>query len=404
MSQRLRSLDGLRGIGALVVLVYHAFLVIPALDVLRSTGPDQADPVVLSPAWLLYRTPLRLIWAGHEAVLLFFVLSGFVLTLPLIRGRRTKWMSYYARRLIRLYLPVWGSLVLAFALALIVSRDPSFGSEWLRAHRLVTPRALSYDFTLLFGTSNLNSPLWSLRWEIWFSILLPVMFWLLRRLRIEKVWLFAIVAFAVVSASAQTEYVQGVMPQSWLTIGLLEYMPVFGIGMMLALKFDRLTAWSERVSQLRYAALVFTALGVLALILLSGPDYAVCGDDRCGDAAVFTSEVLTLLAVPLVIWLALAARTFSMALSTKPMQWLGSRSFSIYLVHEPIIVAVALATHADSPWPWAGFAAVAAVASLLTAEVFFRLVERPSHLLSRRAGRYFARDMSADPKAVTADI
>jgi peptidoglycan/LPS O-acetylase OafA/YrhL len=42
----------------------------------------------------------------------FFVLSGFVLTLPFLSGRPI-WPAYYARRLIRLFLPVWASILLA---------------------------------------------------------------------------------------------------------------------------------------------------------------------------------------------------------------------------------------------------------------------------------------------------
>lgn len=64
-----------------------------------------------SATWWLAFTPVHLVWAGTEAVLVFFVLSGFVLAGPLPqRARRDRWATWYASRLVRLYLPVWASL------------------------------------------------------------------------------------------------------------------------------------------------------------------------------------------------------------------------------------------------------------------------------------------------------
>ena len=66
MSTRLEPLDSLRGLAALTVLSLHVLLLMP----------DQGG-------WL-WRAPF---YNGHEAVLLFFVLSGFVLYLPWAKGR-----------------------------------------------------------------------------------------------------------------------------------------------------------------------------------------------------------------------------------------------------------------------------------------------------------------------------
>ena len=67
---RLHQLDGLRGIAALTVVLYHylsAFL--PALT------PDETA----NPHWLS-DTPLAVIFNGPFAVVVFFVLSGFVIS------------------------------------------------------------------------------------------------------------------------------------------------------------------------------------------------------------------------------------------------------------------------------------------------------------------------------------
>lgn len=108
---RLPALDGLRGVAAVTVLVHHSLLVIPAV------ASDRA-----SAAWIV-RSPLHLFWAGNEAVYVFFILSGLVLTLPAVRRGRMRWKPYYPSRLLRLYIPVVASVVLA-----VVSRSSFRGA------------------------------------------------------------------------------------------------------------------------------------------------------------------------------------------------------------------------------------------------------------------------------------
>lgn len=89
--QRLSSLDGLRGIAAVVVLIHHALLTLPQL---ADAYYDMDGLSEISLAWILTYTPLHVFWAGAEAVSLFFILSGIVLTLPVLRARgRFTWKS-----------------------------------------------------------------------------------------------------------------------------------------------------------------------------------------------------------------------------------------------------------------------------------------------------------------------
>jgi peptidoglycan/LPS O-acetylase OafA/YrhL len=71
------------------------------------------------------------------------------------------------------------------------------------------------------------------------------------------------------------------------------------------------------------------------------------------------------------------------------MQWLGSRSFSLYLVHLPIAASVAVGLGGQPPLPLA--LALTLILALPATEIFYRFVERPSHLVARRAGRAGAR-------------
>ncbi|WP_226360245.1 acyltransferase family protein [Pseudonocardia sp. ICBG1142] len=117
---RVPALDGLRGVASLVVVVNHCLMTDPTLAAVAA-GTGRAAPGTL--AWSLAYTPLHLVWAGTEAVLLFF---GFVLT-----GSATRdgfgWGSYYAQRLPRLYLPVWAALLVAAGSAAVVARGVPTG-------------------------------------------------------------------------------------------------------------------------------------------------------------------------------------------------------------------------------------------------------------------------------------
>lgn len=82
------------------------------------------------------------------------------------------------------------------------------------------------------------------------------------------------------------------------------------------------------------------------------------------------------------------------------VHWLGVRVIHLYLVHEPIVVSVAFFLHATNPFY---VALIAVPLSLLAAEVFFRMVERPSHRLAGLAGRVVADRVRSADEDVIAD-
>ncbi len=352
---RYAALDGLRGVAALIVVGYHALLVVPAVS---AVYVGKVEPAAFTPEWWLYATPLRLLFAGHEAVLVFFVLSGFVLTLPFLAQPPTarSTLAYYGRRIVRLYLPVWGALAFALALALAVPRDPAIGG-WLGSHHAPTVHDVWHDALLLFGTSNLNSPLWSLTWEVWFSLLMPLM----------------------LSALARFDVIRAALPASWLTADMLQYLPVFGIGMLLAFQKDAIRAASARVRS--WWPIVTTA----ALLTVSPSLIAPVG---WGPLAAF-AYLLSLVGVLTIVALAFASPA-RRPLEARPVQWVGTRSFSLYLVHEPILVAAALLVGVSGWWPWVAIAVALVPAILLAAALFYRVLEHPSIGLSRRVGRLIA--------------
>ena len=184
---RLAALDGLRGVAALVVVFHHISLIAtPYLE------PANGGPVVpFSLWWWLEYTPLKLVTAGREAVLVFFVLSGLVVSLPAVRHRDFSWPGFLAGRFVRLYLPAWGALVFACALILAVPRTLAqvTGGAWIdtAAQKTLDPWALLNEMTLMLGGPHFDNVLWTLRWEVMFSLLLPV--FLVLAVALRRWWL-----------------------------------------------------------------------------------------------------------------------------------------------------------------------------------------------------------------------
>lgn len=354
---RLTGLDGLRGVAALIVVFYHLSLVArPFID----TGTDG------DAWWWLTRTPLKLLTAGTESVLVFFVLSGLVVTLPALRSG-FGWVGYYGGRMLRLYLPVWASLGLAALAIALLPRDLASVTpdSWLahgNALALSWPQLFS-EASLWKGSYDVNNVLWSLRWELVFSLSLPLFVIAARALR--RAWLFAAAIAVVCTVTGRL-----------VEIDALVYLPVFFLGALMAVRLPELRAavgsW-PRVGRVGFAA------ASLALLIGSWLGRAIEG--------TIGSEVLWGLsglgAAGLVV-VAIGSPTAERALSSAVPRWLGKISFSLYLVQAPLIGTLAFA-FGDERWKL--IAVIAVPASLVAGWLFHRGVERPTHRLAKWASR-----------------
>lgn len=362
-SQRISSLDGVRGAASLIVVLYHASLI---------ATPHLDDTVAV---WLT-QSPTKLVLAGTEAVLVFFVLSGLVVALPVLNDGFS-WFRYYPARVLRLYLPVWGSVVLAAGLIALVPRDPTTMPEdsWMQNAQAtqVTWQEFIEESLLMKTSYDINNVLWSLRWELIFSLALPlfvVVALVLRR--------HAIVAAAVAGALTITGRV--------IDVEALVYLPVFLLGTLMAVRFDDLLAWIRRPRHAAFWPIVAAlALSLLIASWLARPFAApgtLMGRAMWGLAGVGAAlMIITGMGWPLL----------RRALEGRTAQWLGRISYSLYLVHVP---ALATLSYLWGSHNWMLVTAIGIPASLLLADAFYRLVEAPAHRLSRRAGASSARLVS----------
>jgi peptidoglycan/LPS O-acetylase OafA/YrhL len=133
-----------------------------------------------------------------------------------------------------------------------------------------------------------------------------------------------------------------------------------------------------RVTGLRMAGPLAVALALLLGRWLVAPWIP---DTRVANVA---ARMLSAAGATLLVDLVRRAPAMAGTLGRTPVQWLGSRSFSVYLVHEPIVVASAFAwrTVPNPAWfvPWI------VLVSLAVGEIFYRIVERPALTLAARVG------------------
>jgi peptidoglycan/LPS O-acetylase OafA/YrhL len=365
---RLRSLDGLRGVAAAVVVVHHALLLVPTLsDAYLAPGGLPADAPWF--AALAVYSPLHLLWAGGEAVLLFFVLSGLVLTMPAVRPGFS-WVAYYPRRVVRLYLPVVAAVALTALTLMVVPRTQTgqFGG-WVNGHvESYGLGSLARDVTLVSGTSGVITPLWSLQWEVLFSIFLPVFVAVALLLR-RRLWMSAVVAGAAVIAG------------DVLDRPALFYLGAFAVGTALTLAWPRL---QDAVAALRgrgRAAIAWVGFGVAAVYLTVGRWIVLDPDSATSELA--SPGALTVLGAAMLVIAGGLCPPVQRVLETRVAQWLGRISFSLYLLHETVLLTI---RHLGPGLPVAVVIAVGLPLSLLLAGRFARWVEVPSHALARRVG------------------
>ena len=347
MSDRIKALDGLRGFAALVVVCHHALLLNPVLAG-PYTDPDARPSGV--DWWLLY-TPLHTIWNGAGAVWVFFVLSGYVLALPVAAGKHLRWASYYPRRLVRLYLPVWAAVAFAVTVRYAIPVHAVPGGSWWFTRRAAPSWPGAFQDVILLGPAGMVvGVLWSLRWEVWFSLLLPLFVLAGARTRRFPGWLLLA---ALIGVNA--------VPISGTKGDALNFLPMFACGVALAFHRPHVPDWA----------------GACGLVVINGPWLILAVQPHLGRAEQGAGRGAALLGATLLVgW---AAGRQSGVLTWRVAGWLGSRSFSLYLVHDPILVTAGLLL--NRPW-WVGSLAAVPV-SLAAAEVFWRLVERPSTRLAK---------------------
>lgn len=362
---RYRSLESLRGVAALVVVVHHHLLVFPALFPTRTGLEGWA-------AWLTY-TPLHLLWAGGESVLFFFLLSGFVLSLPTWRGEALDMVNFVVRRWWRVWVPFMVAVSVAALFAWRLGHAPVIGtSVWFENIWKEANQASFIQHVLMLGHMDEGLTqwaflpvVWSLKWEMWLSLLLPVVLLLARQhtLLVLALCPLLLAAFHTLGGGD-------------LAVTLLRYLAMFVLGAWLARKRDAVAAWVGRwPTSVRGLAL----LGALLLIPVQWYGW----QSDFGVLRRTLNDLLTLLSSATLIALALGWAGWRAWLERPPLLWLGRVSYSLYLYHTLVLTLVVRLGTERLPLPWLLLASF--ILTFPVAHLAHRWVEVPALARARRA-------------------
>lgn len=377
LSGRIGSVDGFRGFAALTVLGVHVWY-------------GAGRPV---PESHLGQAVTTHISAGFIGVDFFFVISGFVLFLPVCRNRGSfgSVRSYALRRTARivpLYWAMLAVLVLTLPLTTIAAvRGDHIGLN-LAMHASFLQHSLGFALGLPEGF-GLNGVVWTLSLEVCFYMLLPLVAgrfyarpvpWFLLFCAISGVWRYACLSWANPTPEVPS------LARLVLVAQLPTYLPHFALGMIGAWILARATDSSEPAGQAPvtpYIAVAAQVLGAAAVVWLMHAAGVIEVFDAPGayDHALLTLPVTTAFAVLLVG--TLAAPTWAQSPFDNPItRKLGEISYGIYLWHLIVIglaaPAIGWITNSDAPTDFIVLLATVLTGTILVAWLSHRFIEQPA--------------------------
>jgi peptidoglycan/LPS O-acetylase OafA/YrhL len=221
------AVDGLRFIAIAAVVLHHI-----TAEYIRVS--QRFGAIELPRQWwdVFPQSPfLTLGYAGHFGVPLFFVISGFILTLPYVRSHdfnapKPNIWSYYLRRIVRLDPPYIISLLVAFGIISLtnIGWRVFFPHLWASMLYLHGP---------IYGEASwVNGVAWSLEVEIQFYVVVP---FLSKLFALRPIWLRRIILIALILGWAYAATGSIALERApRLSISILNYLQFFLAGFLLA--------------------------------------------------------------------------------------------------------------------------------------------------------------------------
>lgn len=370
VSARMPDLDAYRAMAAIGVIIFHAY---------QFSRPGGIYPYGNTAV-------AHILVALDELVSLFLVLSAFLLYVPLATrlidgpsavSRGTTAGGFLVRRAVRILPLYWIAIIVVWT-----SRNQYAPMDWRDLIEHLT-------FTQVFDTKRIFytiGPAWSLAVEVYFYVFLTAMWWLVNRLPIDRMSYRARMCLALAMPSVLIAasvlyllwavYIRHEPPTNWsIWFNPLAKADTFGAGMGLAI----VVVLRRGRRPLSPSTGVAIRLGAVALLA-----YVITSRSPSAEAAVYLHKLATVGFALLLASSVMVDRRarWRIALSHRYLVHLGMISYSVYIWHEPIMLA--LSGHGLFHVSHAGFpvqAAVLVVLSLLAGWLSYWIIEYPGQQL-----------------------
>ena len=317
-------LDGIRGFAAFYVLMHHARWLLTESYSYRQQlnfGNSLLNKVS-SNALSFFRY-------GHEMVILFFVLSGFVIHLSVLKTFGQKkfskkfWLNYFIKRFNRIYPPFVFALVFTFfvdCLGMYYFNFPfySHGSKYstliLDSKNFTSIVFLGNFFNLQGLVSNIpffgsDGALWSLSYEWWFYLLYPFFFWIHRK---SKLFAFLL----MLSLYILTQYFISNL-YCPILFPIFQKMIIWWLGVLLAEVYV-----GNITFKFRYLSFLLFLIPISVLFFYH---------------ELFSDLLWGIGFIGLLSYLIGLSETSFILKSINKLKFIGDGSYTLYLIHEPIL-------------------------------------------------------------------
>jgi peptidoglycan/LPS O-acetylase OafA/YrhL len=362
-NQRFGELDSLRGLAALTVAIHH-FL--PSMD------PGTAK--------YIYLTPFRVFTRGHQSVILFFLLSGFVLSLPYLRNKGSSYPAFLAKRICRIYLPYLAALVLAVALNYHFHGMVTVHADTWQSKPTIVNIEQHVLFLGDYSWASFNLAFWSLIYEMRISLAFPFIAFVV--LRFGSVKLIAFSLFLSLIPGPLLLIVPTALPiasslRASTLVMTLHYTSFFIIGALLAKHRIQVAAQLAKMNSF--------AIGVCTLMALIAWITTIHWESTANRLWPLEQlqDWVTACGAAFFLVGALAFRRFRTFLHIPIVHHMGQISYSLYLVHGSILMVLVYLFHDRLP----GYMLpVYLLTVLIVSDLFNRGIEKPTMRLGRKLG------------------
>jgi peptidoglycan/LPS O-acetylase OafA/YrhL len=321
--KKLHGLDSIRFICACWVLVDH--LGLPPL----LTGIDTSSKL----GWLI-KAFYGIIVSGPAAVIIFFVISGFCIHYPYKNGEIDNWFIYYARRYLRIGIPLLAAICL---------------------YKFLDPSLVNFE----------NSILWSLYAELIYYTIYPAVRFFKKYLGWKN---FILISFGFSFLVILLDPKAGNYPSYGIAFNWILGLPCWLFGC-------RLAETSDKLVNLPYGNIWKWRF----IVLLAS---WFCKILRF-HSSIGYPYTLNLFAIIVFLWLQKEILFFNSHKPSKFLEWAGVWSYSIYLMHVPaatILKKYAFVPNLGYILNWL----ILIVFTLLISYTFYFFIEKPSHKLAKK--------------------
>lgn len=300
----------------MIVVVHHIHFLVE----------DKITPV----NWVFDWTPLSFIINGPLSVKIFFVLSGFVLALPYLKERDIGYYkNFLIKRVTRIYFPFLFSIIVALFLW-VFTYNPEVNFAHEKWNETLTFKSFTGHIFMsgIEGHTLLNGPIWTLIIEMRIAVLFPILVIFVKLFKYASVPMFMIAAFLVLKliyipccAGNWTITSSNILGTLLLTLNYAQY---FIAGIFIAFYREKLDLVMNRIPLPLHFLLIAFFVFLPHELIQEKLSLTVAW-----EMAVSCYVIMACLAFPKV----------NRALCRPSLLFAGKVSYSLYLMHMPVLMA-----------------------------------------------------------------